>query len=100
VALKPTTRKTGREKQARREYDQRRGSARARGYDTAWDAYSLQIRRDNPLCVWCLERGIVKPSEHVHHIQTLADHPELKYEPTNTIAICKQCHDAATARGE
>ncbi len=103
MAWKPASRSTAtpeRRREIRRQHDRYRGSARQRGYDATWDAFSVQVREEFPLCLWCLDRGIVTPSKEVHHLQKLADHPELKYEPSNVVAICSDCHRSATARGE
>jgi 5-methylcytosine-specific restriction protein A len=100
MALKPQTRSTEGAKETRRQYDQRRGTPEERGYDWQWRQFSKRIREERPICEWCLERGMVRPSEEVHHLKKLRDFPELKYDPENVAAICTECHSAATARGE
>jgi 5-methylcytosine-specific restriction protein A len=99
MALKPTTRSTGREKQARREYDQRRGTPEERGYDWQWRQFSKRYRDENPLCVWCLNKGIVEPSTEVHHLEKLRDNEERKYDLENLAALCEACHKEITAKG-
>lgn len=98
MALKPTARRTDR-KEARRAYEQRRGTSEERGYDWTWRKFSERYRAENPLCQVCLERGIVKPSEQVHHKRKLSEHPELKYDPDNLAALCERCHSEITAKG-
>ena len=82
-------------------YDLLRGSASQRGYDARWARYSKQYRKDNPLCVRCLEDGILNSIEHgghVDHIQPVTgpDDP-LFWEPTNHQGLCRSCHSAKTA---
>jgi 5-methylcytosine-specific restriction endonuclease McrA len=62
--------------------------------------FAKQYLQQNPLCVFCAERGKVTAASEVHHKQKLADHSELKYDPDNLAATCKPCHSALTARGE
>jgi len=81
-----------------RETDRR--SAHARGYDRRWREFRLVYLRDNPLCVDCFKDGYAVAATDVHHIQKLANHPELKYEPANLMALCSQHHDGRTASGE
>lgn len=38
-----------------------------------------------------------KISLHVHHVQSFAAHPELRYDPSNSEVLCPKCH--ATSHG-
>lgn len=33
-----------------------------------------------------------KLSLHVHHVQSFADHPELRFDPKNSEVLCSKCH--------
>lgn len=44
--------------------------------------------RDDYTCQICGERGGVL---RANHIKKFADYPELRFEPTNGIVICKDC---------
>jgi len=77
-----------------------RATSHERGYDYAWRIFSEQYRTLNPLCEDCLEQGKATPSQEVHHKRKLKERPELQYEPTNLLALCRRCHQARTARGE
>ena len=46
------------------------------------------LKRDSFQCVKCGSKEKV----HIHHIKTWKDFPELRYEPTNCIILCRQCH--------
>lgn len=67
----------------------------------------------NPLCVDCLnpdplaskqafnpQQSRVTPATDVHHIEKLSDAPERKYDEANLMALCGECHDSRTAKGE
>jgi 5-methylcytosine-specific restriction protein A len=56
-------------REARVEYDQRRGSARERGYGAAWDKASLGFRRAHPLCLGCEAIGLIEPATVTDHVK-------------------------------
>jgi 5-methylcytosine-specific restriction protein A len=56
--------------------------------------------RRHPVCVDCEERGIVRPATDVHHVQKVADYPELELVESNCMALCHEDHSIRTARGE
>jgi 5-methylcytosine-specific restriction protein A len=78
-------------------YDKERGSAYERGYTSRWNKYSKMFRRKNPLCVMCLEKGVLTPSEHTDHIIAVsgADDP-LFWQEDNHQALCAPCHSKKT----
>lgn len=90
-----------------RQAEDRRGSARARGYGRAHtNRFRPGVLRRDPLCV-CTDEG------HGHHGQclaasTVADHHPLSRrelvaarmdpnDPANGRGLCKGCHDRSTA---
>ena len=77
-----------------------RVSSFERGYNARWKKFRIAYLKQHPLCVDCLKQGIYTPSREPHHIQKLRDRPELKYEESNLIALCHDCHSKRTARGE
>lgn len=84
-------------KQKEERYERERGSAASRGYDYKWQQYSKRYRKLNPLCVKCLEKGRITPSQHVDHIKAVnGPNDPLFYEPTNHQALCQPCHNAKT----
>ncbi len=87
-------------KNERNAHDKYRPNANARGYDYQWSKVRKLHLNANPLCVFCLERGIVTEATDVDHIKSLADHPELKTDPTNLRSLCHSCHSKRTWRDQ
>jgi 5-methylcytosine-specific restriction endonuclease McrA len=52
----------------RHECEQRRGSARDRGYGTRWDKASLGFRRSHPLCLGCQATGRIEVATVTDHV--------------------------------
>ncbi|KAA6338638.1 hypothetical protein EZS27_013381 [termite gut metagenome] len=54
---------------------------------------------ENPLCERCLEKGIIKPAEHIHHIISFMQTDnqlrrlELAFDYSNLQALCTDCHN-------
>lgn len=53
---------------------------------------------EHPLCEQCLEKGIIKAAEEIHHKipfltgQTLEEQYHLAYNKDNLQSLCSQCH--------
>jgi 5-methylcytosine-specific restriction protein A len=62
-----------------------RGSARDRGYTTAWDKIRDIYRRANPLCARC--GGV---ADLVHHVRPIAEGGS--HEESNLQSLCVECH--------
>ena len=62
-----------------------------------WSAWrrirQLALQRDHYLCQNCLKKGVIKTATEVHHLQPVADHPELALELSNLQSLCWQCHE-------
>lgn len=54
-----------------------------------------KLARD-PLCERCLKHDVLTPAAHVHHIQDLADRPDLAHDLDNLEALCASCHSGET----
>lgn len=72
--MPPTFRAHGQRarQEVKREADQRRGSARARGYGAAWDKASKGHLDRNPLCLYCTTGAWGEPPRDTP--ATLTDH--------------------------
>ncbi|MEN6535702.1 MAG: HNH endonuclease [Bryobacteraceae bacterium] len=55
-------------REARVEYDQRRGSARERGYGARWDKASAGFKRSHPLCLGCEAVDRVEAATITDHV--------------------------------
>jgi len=88
------------QRESRKADMERRGSARERGYDRAWEKVRLQKLRRNPLCEDCEARGEIMPAIEVHHVAKVSERPDLRLTMSNLRSLCKSCHSKRTARGE
>jgi hypothetical protein len=89
-----------------READKERGTARERGYTTAWDRFSKSHLANNPLCVYCLAQDRVEPASLVDHIEPHRGDPA-KFWPdspndhdTFFASCCAPCHNGPKQRAE
>lgn len=53
------------------------------------DTYKNILKRDNYTCQFCPD---VHENLEIHHILSWSEYPELRYEETNLITLCKICH--------
>jgi 5-methylcytosine-specific restriction protein A len=81
-----------------REVDSLRPSAARRGYDHNWRRIRLAQLRREPLCRFCMERGVMTPATEVDHILALADGGT--HAATNLRSACHSCHSRRTARDQ
>lgn len=81
-------------------YDDRRLSSTQRGYDCRWRKKRAAWLLNNPLCVICKSKGIVKPATELDHIIPHRGNRELFEDDNNLQGLCKSCHSRKTARGE
>jgi 5-methylcytosine-specific restriction protein A len=52
---------------------------------------ALKLARD-PLCEDCKARGVLKTATQVHHLEGLAQRPDLAFVFENLRSICSTCH--------
>jgi len=82
----------------RREYDGRRGSARARGYTRQWDTARLAFLRAHPLCAECARHGRVTAATVVDHVVPHEGDDRLFWAEENWEALCRACHEVKHGR--
>ncbi len=70
---------------------------RQKFYHTSeWANAADQVKREEPLCRKCLERGFYTPTKHVDHIIPLTQRPDLALERNNLQGLCIKCHAQKT----
>ena len=74
-----------------------RGSPESRGYDKAWFVLRARHLRANPLCLMCYAKGIETKAEHVDHVTSIKQRPDLRLDPANLQSLCGPHHDFLTA---
>ncbi|QEX18510.1 HNH endonuclease [Hypericibacter terrae] len=85
------------EAQRKADYDQRRGTARKRGYDSRWDKARKAYLAKHPLCVKHEAKGETVAAIIVDHIIPHRGDKALFWDSDNWQPLCKPCHDAKTA---
>jgi len=97
---------TKRRAEQNRAADDRRGSARERGYSTAWDKFARSWLIGNPLCVYCAAQDRDQAAELVDHIIPHKGDPAAFWpQPGDDwsaffAASCRACHDGPKQRAE
>ena len=61
-------------------------------YGARWNDLSVRYRTHNPLCEQCKAEGKTTAAEDVHHIRKVKDSPELMYDWSNLMSVCRKCH--------
>ena len=67
-----------------------RDPAVRRRYGRGWKRIRDRYVSQHPLCEQCLEHGILRPVEEVHHKIPLVEGGT--HEENNLISLCKECH--------
>ena len=63
--------------------------------DATWRAHSRALRREQPFCVICEQRGISTLATEVHHLEIVGNDKE-KLWKVPTINVCSPCHSVLT----
>lgn len=86
-------------RQEQKRYDQQRGTAAQRGYNSRWRRYREWYLKQHPLCVQCQKEGRLIPATDVDHIIPVSgpDDP-LFWDEKNHQALCHSCHSRKTAK--
>lgn len=101
-SMPPTFRPAGNlsRRDANRMSDKRRGSARERGYDGAWDKASAGHRRSHPLCRYCELVDEVKAADLTDHLYPHRGDRVLFWNRTYWVSACDDCHNGFKQRIE
>lgn len=85
-------------KAKRRREDQRRPSAKARGYDSKWERTRRLYLRSHPICED--PEGCIDRSTDVDHIDGLGPLGPKGHDEENLRALCHSHHSKRTARDQ
>lgn len=85
--------------EAKREHDERRGSARNRGYTSRWDKARRTFIAEHPLCEYCALEGEIEPTTVVDHLFPHRTYGEF-WRTDLWVGSCKACHDGMKAQVE
>jgi 5-methylcytosine-specific restriction enzyme A len=83
-------------REARRQFDLRRGSSSARGYGVLWQRLRKVVLQEEPLCRPCVAEGLVTAATEVDHHVALAKGGT--NDRSNLVPMCKTHHSQKTAR--
>lgn len=83
------------------EYKQRRYLATDSKYRAfyktrAWRKLSRKILGNNPICVSCYEKGVIRPAQIADHRIELKDDWYRRLDENNIQAMCYACHNRKT----
>lgn len=81
-------------RKARRQYDDRRGTTKERGYGGTWRKVRRMYMRRHPLCERCEASGRVIEAALVHH----RDRDTSNNTDANLEALCRRCHEIEHAQ--
>lgn len=94
----PSRQQEARERE--RAFDERRGSARERGYNERWAKSADGHRRNHPLCVGCEAVGRVTAAELVDHTIPHQGDTRRFWDTSNWQSSCRPHHDVVKQRLE
>jgi 5-methylcytosine-specific restriction protein A len=77
-------------------YDEFRGTAAQRGYDSRWRKARLLFLREHPFCVYCERKGKLIPAQIVDHIVPHKGDFSLFWDEKNWQPLCASCHSRKT----
>lgn len=76
------------------EQESKRLTSTQRGYDYEWRKFRKAYLADNIFCYF--KEECHSEATEVHHIKPLVEYPNLKYERSNLLPLCKKCHSKIT----
>lgn len=100
MPVSPPTFRTRTRAAVRRDYDQRRGTFRERGYSARWDREAKAFRFEHPLCIGCLAVGRTAATLIVDHIVPHRGDERLMWDPANRQPCCGPHHNIVKQRLE
>jgi 5-methylcytosine-specific restriction endonuclease McrA len=89
----PTSPKTFRSTERKKEREQFRGSKQSRGYGGEWERISLLKRQADPVCEVCHD-ATADDVDHIAPFKGLDDPKRTEWQ--NLQSICRACHNRKT----
>jgi 5-methylcytosine-specific restriction protein A len=74
--------------------NERRPSARQRGYNTRWQKARKTYLTQHPLCVMCKKQGRITAATVVNHKVAHRGDQDLFWDVSNWEPLCKRHHDS------
>lgn len=79
--------------------DQKRGTARQRGYSKAWERLRYRKLLKNPLCETCFKtKNLLTPASEVHHINPVRKTGKTLVPLSQLKSLCHSCHQKEEAQ--
>lgn len=75
-------------------------SARARGYDSRWQAARRAFLRSHPFCVACSSEGRHRQAEHVHHSTPHRGDQRIFWDRSRWVPLCQEHHNRDAQQSE
>lgn len=79
------------------DFDKTRTTSTARGYGYKWQKARVKFLSENPLCLICQAKKIVKAATIVDHIIAHKGDAHLFWNQDNWQPLCVSCHSRKTA---
>ena len=67
-------------------------------YNWDWRKFRDRYVKEHPLCIHCLAKGILTPTQEIDHIVPHQGDKDLFWKEDNLQALCKPCHSIKTAK--
>jgi len=59
---------------------------------TAWKKLRAAFKRANPICAWCIRKGMIVPASVVYHVTPISQGGD-PYAWDNLQSLCEKCHN-------
>ena len=91
----PSSPRTFRSKERKKEREEFRGSKQSRGYGGEWERISRMKRQQTPVCEVCND-ATADDVDHIVPFNGVADPKRTEWQ--NLQSICRRCHNGKTHR--
>lgn len=82
-----------RSKESDRRYNEQRPERHKFYHSKDWKALRRIKVAKNPVCERCLERGVITPTQIVHHKITIEEDYSKRLDLDNLESLCRRCHN-------